>query len=73
MSNSALRRQQQSALAPAPRTSAGNRKLPSRPASESVDQIPQLEENLGVGLFALGGVAGVLYLGPIASRELRGS
>jgi type IV secretory pathway TrbD component len=31
----------------------------------------QYEANLGVGLFAVGGVAGVIYLGLIASRELR--
>lgn len=31
----------------------------------------QYEANLGVGLFAVGGVAGVIYVGLIASRELR--
>ena len=31
----------------------------------------QYEGNLGIGLFAIGGVSGVAYLALIASRELR--
>lgn len=31
----------------------------------------QYEANLGVGLFTVGGVASVIYLALIASRELR--